>query len=326
MANLSLTATCNRSCSFCFASESMDTHEGATYMPLTVVESAFDLLERSQIAEARLLGGEPTLHPEFDAIVDRALARQLRVLVFSGGLIAPKPLRKLAGIPPDRLSVLINVIAPGSGRAAEEARQREVFEQLGSRVVLGVTIDTPAVDLFFLIDLIETYQLARVVRLGLGHPILGADNTHLHPRHYPEVGRRTTEFGLEARARGIALSFDCGWVPCMFPAGAMAALGLTEREVGLRCSPILDVLPDGSLISCYPLATHATERLADHATSASIRDAFVEQQATDRAFRLYKDCESCYWRAQGQCTGGCLSASLRRTRHRDFSVEVADAV
>lgn len=322
MANLSLTATCNRSCSFCFAAESMETHQGATFMPLEVVESAFDLLTRSQVAEARLLGGEPTVHPEFTTIVDRALARGFRILVFSGGLIPPKALHRLEAIPEEQLAVLINVIAPGTGKPSEEARQREVFERLGRRVVLGVTIESPGDDLCFLIDLIERFDLARTVRLGLGHPILGAGNTHLHPRHYPEVGARTTEFGLIARARGIALSFDCGWVPCMFPAEAMATLGLTEHEVGLRCSPILDLLPDGSYVSCYPLAARAREALVDHATLASVRDAFLDKQRADRPFMLYKECGPCHWRAEGKCTGGCLSASLQRTRHRDFAVEV----
>lgn len=322
MANLSLTAACNRSCSFCFAAESMETHEGATYMPLEVVESAFDLLTRSEIPEARLLGGEPTIHPDFEAIVARALARGFRLLVFSGGMIPERALRALERVPEGRLSVLINTIAPGTGKPAEERRQRHVFARLRRRVVPGVTIDSPGFDLTFLIDLIERHDLARTVRLGLGHPILGADNTSLHPRHYPEVGRRTTEFGLAARDRGIALSFDCGWVPCMFPPGAMAALGLTENEVGLRCSPILDLLPDGSFISCYPLAAHAEEAMTAHHDAASVRAAFVQRQHADRSFMLYKDCEACEWRAQGACTGGCLSASLRRTRHRDFAIEV----
>lgn len=322
MANLSLTASCNRSCSFCFAADSMTSQDGSSVMPLEVVESAFDLLTESGIPEARLLGGEPTIHPEFDRIVDRAIERGFKVLVFSGGLIPPRPLQKLASVPADRINVLVNVIAPGTGKPSEERRQQEVFERLGPRVVLGVTIDSPSCNLFFLIDLIERYGLARTVRLGLGHPMLDGDNTCLHPRHYPEVGRRTTDFGIIAKQKDIALSFDCGWVPCMFEPGAMALLGVEEREVGLRCSPILDLLPDGSFISCYPLSGHASEALADHHTAASVRDAFIRRQQSDRAFMLYKECGPCQFRAEGKCTGGCLAASLRRTRHREFSVEV----
>lgn len=321
MANISLAATCNRACAFCFASESMATHDGHAFMPLDTVEAAFQFLERSGIGEARLLGGEPTLHPDFDRVVGRALARGLRVVVFSGGFIPERALGLLAALRADQVTVLLNVIAPTPARSAETAKQEAVFRRLGSRVVPGITIDSPSTDLYFLLDLIEAYGLARTVRLGLAHPILGAENSHLHPRHYAEVGRRTAEFGMTARASGVALSFDCGWVPCMFPDGAMEALGLTPQEVGLRCSPILDVLPDGSVISCYPLAAHATEPMAGDAQA--VRARFVERQEADRTFMLYKRCVSCDWRARGACTGGCLSASMRGLRRREFAFDVA---
>jgi hypothetical protein len=107
----------------------------------------------------------------------------------------------------------------------------------------------------------------------------------------------------------------------MFPPGAMQALGLTTIEVGLRCSPILDLLPNGTFISCYPLAAHATEPLAGDA--AAVRARFITRQAPDRTFMLYKHCVECDWRARGECTGGCLSASLRQLRRREFAVAVA---
>ncbi len=326
MANISLTATCNRSCSFCFASDAMHAQDaGAKYMPLDRVDAALDFLVRSGIAEARLLGGEPTLHPHFDRIVERVLERGLRLLVFSGGLMPERALRALEDVPPSALSVLLNVIPPSSGAPQEIARQQDVFRRLGARVMLGITIMSPGVDLSFLIELIEHNCLGRTVRLGLAHPTLGGSNGSLHPRHYPEVGRRVTAFGLQARERGIRLEFDCGWVPCMFPEGAMAALGITSADVGLRCSPILDLLPDGRFISCYPLTAHATEALTPDRDATWMRLRFIERQETDRHFMLYRECESCPWRERGECTGGCLSASLGRLRHRDFTVALPES-
>lgn len=325
MANISLTATCNRACSFCFASDAMEAQgAGSKYMPLERVDEALDFLVRSRIPEARLLGGEPTLHPQFSVIVDRALERGLRLLVFSGGLMPEKALRRLEQVPATALSVLLNVIRPSSGAPQEVARQTDVLRRLGGRVVLGVTIDSPGADLHFLLDLIDQYDLKRSVRLGLAHPTLGGSNGSLHPRHYPEVGRRVAEFGLQARERGVGLGFDCGWVPCMFPDGAMAELGLTSAEVGLRCSPILDLLPDGQFISCYPLALHATQALKPDRDATWMRMQFTERQAVDRHFMLYRECETCSWRARGECTGGCLSASLGRLRHREFTVAVPE--
>jgi radical SAM protein with 4Fe4S-binding SPASM domain len=323
MANISLTATCNRACSFCFAEDAMAAQDGhSRYLAAERFDAALDFVERSGIREARLLGGEPTIHPLFTEFVDRVMARHMRLAVFSGGLIPEKALRRLEDIPVERLTLLLNVIAPG-GDPRQIGRQEDVLRRLGGRVVLGVTIESPAVDLDFLLEMIERFDLARGVRLGLAHPSVGGANAYLHPRHYPEVGRRVAAFGRRARDRGVALEFDCGWVPCMFPPGALDELAKTKNDVGLRCNPILDLLPDGQVISCYPLAAHASEPLTVVADAQSLRRQFTERQQQDRQVMLYRECDTCDWRARGECTGGCLAASLRRVRRRDFSITVA---
>lgn len=325
MANIALTATCNRACSFCFATDAMESQDpSGKFMPLARFDEALDFLQRSAIDEARLLGGEPTIHPEFEQMIDRALARGLRLVVFSGGVIPEKAMKRLEAIPAGQLTVLLNVIAPSTGTPPQLARQETVLQRLGNRVMLGVTIDSPAVRIGFLLDMIEQYGLARAVRLGLAHPTLSRTNAFLHPRHYPEVGRRVAEFGLEAQSRGIRLDFDCGWVPCMFPDGALAELGRTAHEMGNRCNPILDLMPDGQMISCYPLAEHARVALTSKDEARTVRAHFVSRQEADRQFMLYRECETCSWRARGECTGGCLSASLGRLRRREFSVTVAE--
>jgi radical SAM protein with 4Fe4S-binding SPASM domain len=237
-------------------------------------------------------------------------------------MIPEKALRRLEQVPSSASTVLLNVISPLTAMPQQLARQEDVLRRLGERIVLGVTIDSPAVQIGFLLEMIEGYGLARKVRLGLAHPALNGSNAYLHPRHYPEVGRRVTDFGLRAQLKGVRLDFDCGWVPCMFPEGALVALGMTPQDVGLRCSPILDLMPDGQVISCYPLANHSTTQLTSDHDAPQLRAQFSKRQETDRRFMLYRECEACSFRARGECTGGCLSASLGRQRRRDFSVTV----
>jgi radical SAM protein with 4Fe4S-binding SPASM domain len=325
MANIALTATCNRSCAFCFATDAMESHAPRSeFMTLEKFDEALDFLKRSNIGEARLLGGEPTIHPQFEAIVDRVEARGLRLVLFTGGMIPEKALRRLERLAPGQLAVLLNVIPP-TEPPAQLRRQQDVLKALGPCIVPGVTIDTPAVDIWYLVELIEEYGLARAVRLGLAHPSLGGANRHVHPRHYPEVGARVAAFGMAAQQRGIRLEFDCGWVPCMFPEGALAALGKTSNDVGLRCNPILDLMPDGQMISCYPLASHSDITLTDAHDANAMRQQFENRQRSDRTFMLYRECDECAWRARGECTGGCLSASLGRLRRRDFAITVPEA-
>ncbi len=291
----------------------------STDMPLDVFKRSLEFLIDSNIHEARLLGGEPTLHHEFARIIDLALDRGLRLLIFTGGLLPKRALERIERIAADRISVLVNVISPVEGNISLLNKQAKLYRRLGRRVILGVNIDSPAISLEFLLDLIDKYHLAPSVRLGLAHPVLGGKNTFLHPRCYPEVGRRVADFGVTAAERGVQISFDCGWVPCMFPEGGLQALVKTPAEVGLRCNPILDLMPDGRVISCYPLANHGAEGVSEKTTATELRSRFAKRQASDRVFCIYKKCMSCQWRKYGACTGGCLAGALRRIRRSDFS-------
>jgi MoaA/NifB/PqqE/SkfB family radical SAM enzyme len=325
MANIAITGRCNRACSYCFAMETLEAPSSGTgLMPLDTFIDALDLLERSGISEGRLLGGEPTLHPRFAEMVDMVLARGLRLTVFTGGMVPAAALRVLERISIERVRVLVNVIPPDD--ATGSAKQEEVFRRLGARVVLGLNIVSPAVQLDFTLELIERHGLAHRVRLGLTHPILNGSNEHLHARHYREVGRRVAEFGVKALEHRVRLSFDCGWVPCMFPDGALELLGLGRDDVGLRCNPILDVLPDASVISCFPLAAHSRERLFKEHDAAWLRSRFSPAQQGDRALMLFRECATCHWRARGDCTGGCLAASMGRLRRTDVSFVVPESM
>ncbi len=326
MTNLSITSVCNRGCKYCFAMETLDElAREELHMSMEVFERALDYVERSGMEEVRLLGGEPTVHPRFCEMVDRVLERGLNLLVFSGGIIPKRVLEHLEQVPEERLTILMNVAVAGEDRQSEVDRQPETLRCLGSRIVLGLNIHSPSVKLDFLLEMIEEYRLQRTIRLGIAHPILGGDNRYLHPRHYPEVGFRVAEFALRCREVGVQIDFDCGWVPCMFPEGALEELEITPHDVGLRCSPILDVLANGEAISCYPLADHHRIPLPNDQDAGWLYQQFVERQQPQRAVMLYEKCASCDFRERGECTGGCLSASLKRVRDHSFTLSVHTA-
>lgn len=320
MANLSLTSACPRSCTYCFAREAL---QGAGAMSAARFEVALDLLERSGVDEARLLGGEPTAHPLFPELLARALTRGFRVIVFTGGLMPPRALRALETAPIERLGVLVNALAPDSPRGPL-ARQLQVLRRLGPKATLGTTIAAPDAPLDFLLERIDEWGLARAVRLGLAHPVVSGANAFLHPRHYAEAGRRIAAFGLRARARGVRLDLDCGFVPCLFPAGALAALGLEAAALGHRCGPALDLLPDGRVVGCYALAGVEQRGLEPGLGVAALRASFAERWQSLRTFTLSRKCEGCAWRDRGECEGGCVAAALRRSRGEGFELRIPE--
>lgn len=326
MANIAVTERCNRSCSYCFASLSTErkSHED-TSMSLSIFRDTMKLMKRSGIKEIRLLGGEPTLHPQFNNLLDEALANQFNIMVFTGGLVPNSVLDKLANIDTNRLFVLLNVVLPHENQPALRKKQLYLMERLGRRIALGINIDRPSINLDYLLPLIVDYGLARTVRLGIAHPSLHASNTFLHPRHYSQVGQRVTDFAVQAHLHQIELEFDCGWVPCMFPPESFEALNKSPGDIGQRCNPILDILPNGQVISCFPLRDHQQEHINDYSNCRELRSAFSNTQRKERVAMLYTTCRTCKWRIQGDCTGGCLAASMRRQCTKNFSLVLPQA-
>ncbi|MFQ5603678.1 MAG: radical SAM protein [bacterium] len=325
MANLSITSKCNRACSYCFAMEKLGKlPDLQSFMSLTQYERALHFLQRSGINEVRLLGGEPTLHPQFLEMIQIALARQMRLLIFTGGLVPNKVLHALKKMKGRKLKLLLNLLHPQEGKPSEHARQRELCKQLGNCVMPGINIFSPGIELDFILDLIQEYGLIKCVRLGLSHPDPESRNEFLHPNHYPQVGLRATEFAVRARKRGVSIDFDCGWVPCMFPEGAMEYLGMGARQVGLTCSPIIDILANGQTISCYPLFKHVNLPLPEKHNAVWLRTQYARKQAHDRQVRLHQYCAECTWMIQNKCSGGCLAASMRRYRRIEFNVSTGE--
>ena len=79
MANLIVSNMCNLNCAYCFAKDYIGTAQHGSnlnFIPLDSFENHLDFLDRSGIEQVRILGGEPTLHPEFPELLRAALFRE----------------------------------------------------------------------------------------------------------------------------------------------------------------------------------------------------------------------------------------------------------
>ena len=80
---LFLTERCNLACRHCYVSA----HPGPNgAMELEVVVRALEVFEQLGIFDIRLTGGEATIHPEFNRIVEEAHDREFRMRLLSNGL------------------------------------------------------------------------------------------------------------------------------------------------------------------------------------------------------------------------------------------------
>jgi hypothetical protein len=320
VANLEISAVCNQNCAYCFTADHRQ--PGRDFLPLSAFGQRLDFLARSGIDEARLLGGEPSLHPHFAELVERAKAASKRVVIFSNGLMPETALACLEALPVEQCTVMVNVNQPSAGDDGAHRQRREVMRRLGARALPGFTIYRPDFQPEFLLPLIAETGSKPVIRLGMAQPCLSGSNRYIAPNQYRAVAIKIVRFAQAAARVGVALDFDCGFVRCMFSDPELEELGAAGAKVGWRCNPILDVDLAGNILHCFPLAQLGGLPLTAESDATALRRTFEERTRPYRQAGVYKECSSCPLKARGECPGGCLAATIRRFRHTAFRAEV----
>jgi MoaA/NifB/PqqE/SkfB family radical SAM enzyme len=310
MANLSITNVCNKKCAYCFANDTLNEF-GKTYINAKTFEKALDYLERSGLKQARFLGGEPTLHPNFIDFVKKALDRGLDIMLFTNGLMSDKTLEYLTTIPQERIAVLMNTIHPDENNDQGIILQKKIMKRLGKVIIAGVNIYNSRQELNFLLEYVSRYNLKNEIRLGISHSVLSRNNIFLHPKEYQETGYNIAQFKIEAKKSGVSLGFDCGFVPCMFPDEYFELLSEELKKAGTCCHPIIDMLSDGSFIACYPLNNLLKIKINNHLNARDLILNFEKAISPYRETGIYPYCTNCPL-FNNRCNGGCMSFRIQR--------------
>ena len=321
MANISITSVCNRTCNYCFARSEHPESNTAKYMSPDVFERALDFIDRSDIKQARLLGGEPTLHPNFCTFVEQVMAREFHLLLFTNGLVPKTVLSCLQKLQHERARFLVNIALP-SESPNEHEQQRSFLRLMGSKAMVGLNITRPNIKMDFLLELIEEFGLARWIRLGLAHPRLAGNNMHLLSRHYNILGQEISKFAMKASASSVAIDFDCGFVPCMFPEDIPEKLKGIVAQIGLRCNPSIDIMPDGSAIPCYPLGDFYRIPLEDEHNAKSLNLMIEGKLLPFSTVGIFRECSGCRLMIEKLCRGGCRSATMLRFNSTPFRIAI----
>ncbi len=307
MANLLITTACNASCPFCFA-RSFTGQQPAATMTMARYLELLTLIRSSGGSEVRFAGGEPTLHPDFAAMITAAVEQELRITVLSNGLL---PEAALVSLEQHRCSVLLNSRAEQPQE--QQDRASEVLRRLGSKVVLGWTIDQIPADIEPVLTLLNDrrWQPAPFLRVGMAHPVLPSlGNRHLHAKDYPAVGRLLGQLAQALTRISVRLVLDCGFVRCQLDDETVLALEENQAQTRFECRPIVDLGPGDQAVHC--LATASRLKIRADGSLQSVREALAGQRRAFEQLGVYRECSDCAWRIAGHCDGGCLVHRLAR--------------
>jgi sulfatase maturation enzyme AslB (radical SAM superfamily) len=319
MANVLITNQCNRTCSYCFAKKEINQSRQKSrdrkmqaHMCLEDFDRVIEFFRRSEMKIMRILGGEPTLHPHFPQVVDKAINAGFDVLLFTGGLVSSRVCGYLKKIDPKRLTLIVNVSCTNdTSKPGEFERVTRTVQRLAEFSMLGYTIYDLNIDSSFLIDLVLETRCRPCIRLGVGVPVVDDDHPLIHPDQYKTMAQHILGLAEQCDRHDITLEFDCGFPLCMFEPGELGYLRIWNCNANFLCSPVVDIGPNLDVWPCFPVSKLYKTRLEKFATRQELVDHFLEKTKAYRTFGMYDQCHICKYKRRGQCAGGCMSHTIR---------------
>jgi radical SAM protein with 4Fe4S-binding SPASM domain len=310
MGNIILTTDCQRRCKYCFAKDNKKT-------PMQFEKEAFIKAvewitkDNYMIPRIGLLGGEPTLHPDFLYFIDYLMSRKLNTVVFTNGMVEEYSFynniiniaHKNGVRHSSSLGFCLNVNEKKYRTEKEEILQKTFINTLGKVSSLSFNIFEPEFDPYFLIEYILQYKCMKNIRLGLAAP-LGNRNKFLKIEDFKTVAEKLVEFVKEATRNNITVGFDCGFTKCMFSDIDQNVLHKLKVETwGFMCNPTLDIYPNLDVTYCYPLSGILKEKM-DNWESAM--ELYIHWEDVIKEYEnIYNECESCTYFKTQICNGGC---------------------
>jgi len=310
MPNIIFNSYCNRNCIYCFAKKK---NEGP-YKQLSLDNLVIicDFLVQSHIKNVTVLGGEPTLHPEFTLFLQYIISRGFNITVFSNGMIKAGVIDGIKEIIDEweldfnKLRFIVNVNESKYRSPQEIKMQKNTFTNLNKYCGLSFNIFEESCNLEFLTNLIQEFRLMPQIRLGLAAPIVGKKNKFLPLNSYPHIAKKILSLSDRCQKDSIKFGFDCGFPLCIFSDEAIGKLYKNKVQLLFVCDPVLDIDPDLNVIYCYPLSEYNSLKLTDFKSVSQIYNHFETLiSKEDHQKGIYPECKNCQYLKSGRCDGGC---------------------
>lgn len=329
MANIMITDACNLRCPYCFANEFVNRDHSE--ITVDAFEKAVNfIVDDGSEKSLGIIGGEPTLHSKFDYLMRKILCDQRirSVTVFTNGILLDRYWDVLTH---PKVHLLINCNSP---RDMGEHNYQRLCSNLKTLfcqklrtdcVHLGINMYRPDFEYEYMLDLLTRFSLDSV-RVSVSVPNIN-NNHNIDPHAYfNSMKPRVLEFFIRLLENNVVPNYDCNKIPlCLITQGELiqfsrffdnpvVAPKIEESSIFspfVRCSPVIDILQDLSVVRCFGLSEYTRQKISDFSGIQEL-SAFYSREIDSYAYNtIYStQCLDCYHRKVMKCTGGCLAYKI----------------
>ena len=315
MPNIMLTNRCNYKCPYCFGIDFMAPKVAEKNMSGNTFLGIMTWLSKTpEIDTIHLMGGEPTLHPDFEWFVEYLLSNDYKITIFSNLATQQAPVyaEKLADLP---VNWVVNINPPNSWNDVKRKKILKSLKTLGPKATITFNVMPDEEDDEWSLELIKEFKLNSVIKVGFVLPTLTGSNFSLNDADYTTVAEKIVRLAIKAEQHEIKLEYECGVPTCTFTDEQLGILWDTGSAFGSTCFSRLDITPDGECIYCLPMATKAARHFSEFDNYIETKQWFEKKWGPYRLLGNTENCHTCNLMGPHKCHGGCLARMLLNAKN-----------
>ena len=327
--NILINSYCNLHCSYCFADPTMK-ETGAANMTVEDFQKVLDWQRQNGFKEARLIGGEPTLAPNFSLFMDILKNDQniTNILIFSNMTFGKEIADKILEVNKFKeVAILANInefdlLIPKHKKTILN-NINIMYHGLQTFRGIGINIYRPDMDLTQWENIYSLYPEMHYLRYSIAVPSQATlqDNFDFY-EYYHQFQPMLEKLSHFSAKYKVYIGCDCNNLPICcydddFIINTMKESGYSlfapadmSPEGALHCGyPIIDIQPDLTIAPCFGHHVDEKVKLTDFANNDELME-WAKRVGDENGRIARKECLGCvrYQRTGVSCS--CKSCHL----------------
>ena len=310
MPNIAITNYCNLRCPYCFADDFIQ--EKKEEISVEQLERILQFLsQESNISRIGIIGGEPTLHSNFEEIIKIILNfsktnDRIPVTLFTNGIKLDRCLKYIG----PRFSALINLNEPhiiglDNWNKIQLNLMRLKAQDKQQHISLGINLYP---------DIKETEYILQLAK-KLGHDSIRCSyvaptcnyNQIDKNKYYLEAKSIFLKFLKQCEKYCIKARLDCNHVPnCYFSDEELEYVNYWTISGKENCEPVVDITPDFRATACF--GSYDPVDISNFNNLTELNNYLkLEKMAPLQEKNSSGNCSDCEKFQNKECQGGCLA-------------------
>lgn len=313
MSNIAIVNYCNLKCAYCFADDMIQ--EDNLTMSIEDYTKLVDFILKNPMDKIGIIGGEPTLHPQFLDIIkitkEKSAGRKQLPILFTNG-IELKPFLSYL----DNMNILLNYNHPNTMTVKQQEKLLNTLEEINklgyfnNTLFLGCNIHLNCKNYDYIWDVVKKYSLTKI-RCSVVSPG-GQYKEWIYKKHeyFSLLKPIFLDFCKKAEELNCKLHFDCSYIPlCYFSDEEKELINKVsdiKKECNVLCSSVVDFTVNLKVTSCFGVYEPIDFNKFSNTDSLKI---YLFEKYNKKLAKLNNQgiCKTCQSHQEGKCQGGCLA-------------------